>query len=258
MRVRAELVQVGKARFVWVAFAACALALAFLFYQYTMNESAGVLDAALLDPANLTSLFLMLSATILAPIVATLLGSYLGAKDFGFGTAGMVVVWSGRLRALCGRLSAMVVACAAFVTMVLALGFGLGSVHGQRWHAVSGLTTLAQAGSVLVAMVGMGLMALAVGALCRSVAVGNIACLVFLLGQQVLPAAAQRLLGHVTPSYLIRPLVERVFGNLRALTYVQMPTSGNLLVPSLVWFIGVAAASLTALVLLARFREVQA
>lgn len=60
--IRAELIKLLKAPFLWILSSAYIVMNLLLFYQYTLNDGANVIEPLLKNPVNLYSFFLILFA----------------------------------------------------------------------------------------------------------------------------------------------------------------------------------------------------
>ena len=255
-QVGAEWRQLARAKFGWVAIALAMAILAFLFYQYTVNEQAGVVEPMLRDPANMVSLFLLVYLALPGGIVAIVLGSYVGAKEFGFGTAGSLAVWAGRRGMMAAKVTVVGVACMASVVVVALFGWGLGSVHGVPWAATRPAVAIEQVALVAVAITVAGWMALAVGLACRSIAISNIVCFVAILGVEFLPYELAKTVGYVSPLACGFGMASRSFDNLHEISVIQMAAPIGSVAMSWVNVGVLGVIAITTIVLLTRWREV--
>ncbi|MCL2315809.1 MAG: hypothetical protein FWC46_01815 [Actinomycetia bacterium] len=255
--IRAQLIQVTRTRFIWVCSGICAIVLAYVFYQYTVNTGSGVGGPDAGNPATLVCLFLLLMMSILGILPAVATGSYLGGKDDDYSTAGNMVVSGGRLRTLGTKLAALAVISVLVVLAVVLLGVVMGLVRAGGWGGETMRHLPAQIGLAFVVLFMTGLLALVVAVLARGVAVANIACYVALAGQMFLPTSASRVVQWVSPMAYVQGLIPAQFPQLANLPGVTVLAGSGSVRQGLIWGAVVLAFELALLVGVALRREVR-
>lgn len=80
--IKAEWLKIIKPKFLWVLFSAYTILFLLLFYQYTLNTSANVIEPALKNPVNLYSLFIAMFSAFLNIVFAVAIGSHLATKEY--------------------------------------------------------------------------------------------------------------------------------------------------------------------------------
>jgi len=255
MAVRAQLLQLGKTRFVWGCFGVCAVGLALMFYQSAINTGSGIMDADAAKPATAICLFLFLTASLLAVLPAVPAGSYLGGKDDEFGTSGVLVHCGGRAGVMVAKLVSLAVFSALVVLAVTALGLLLGLVRTGGWGGQALRHTGAQIACTFVVVYMTALLAFTVAVITRGVVVANIACFAALVGQMFLPSSAARALRWINPMAYIQGLVPSQFPELAHVLGVTVPGGVESVGKGLLWGAGFLIAEITVVGLVAMKRE---
>ena len=210
-QVRAQLKQVVKTRFAWICLAVCVTILALFFCQYTFNRGSGTWDPRVGDPAVVATYFLWMFATFLAIIPAVAVGCFLGAKDFGFNTAGNVVVSGGKHGRWCALCSKLAVLSLTSVTMVIfagAAGLAAGLVHNGGWAGAPPIHIVYQVLIAFMIVFMMHLLSFLAATISRNVALSQVICYVLLLAAGFLPGPVERIAQWINPTaYFARLLL---------------------------------------------------
>lgn len=130
-KASAQLLQLAKARPVWLCIGLCLAALSFLAFQFTMNPKSGYLDERAQNASVVSTLFLWLFAVLVGFLPAVVAGSYLGGKDEVHGTQASIVHSGGRIPTLASKLGALLL----FSLAVLSCGCGERSSGRSRQQA---------------------------------------------------------------------------------------------------------------------------
>lgn len=253
--VHAELVKVGRSLLPWVLGSFLVLVDAFLFVDFTSRDSS-VFEPSLLPLGQVASLFLGVMLATVNVIPAVLIGCSIGGRDYGSRTAGSVAHWGGRYRPLVAKVVVTVFVLGIVVMATALLGFVLGLVYDTSVARVDFTRLMAQTGIVFLATAMLGVLALTVAMLVRSVALGNVICLVVLLGQMFVPGAAGRALGFVNPLTLLGVFAGPAFSNMNTLVNVVLAFDSDITAGRSVIGLGVyLTCCLVVLGVVARFRE---
>lgn len=253
--VRAELVKLGRSALPWVVGGVCLLVDVFLFAHYTLTGS-DAFEPMLVPFGQLSSLFLGIFMGILNVIPAVLIGCYVGAKDYANRTAASGVHWGGRYRALASKAAATMLVLCLFVVVTGVLGLLLGLVHDTAVAHLDMIRMVEQMCIGVIAATLIGLLAMTVATVTRSVAVGNLICLIVLLGAMVLPSSVGQLIRLANPLTFLGTFAAPAFSNLSGLTNVAVSFDSDFAVgQSVVGLVVYAACCAGTLIIVTRFRE---
>lgn len=251
----AELLKLSRSAWPWVTVTLCVLCDLLLFALYASPQSS-VFEPDLLRRGRLGSLFLATFIAILNVIPAVLIGSYVGARDYGNRMAGSVVHWSGRYGPVVGKVLATVVTLGALVVATGVFGLLLGLASETDSTRLDALRLVEQVAIAAVATSLMGLLALTVATLVRSLAVATLTTAVALFAQMVVPPDASRVARFLNPLTFLGGVAEPAFSDLAGLRNFSVAFGSDL--DSWTSIFGLAAylaCCLGTLALVARFRE---
>lgn len=252
--LHAELIKLSRSALPWVVGILCLLLDVFLFATYTVGSS--VFESGLLPFGQVASVFLGTFVAIVNVIPAVLIGCHVGARDYGSRTVAGEVHWAGRYRPLVGKILATVVALSVLVAATGVFGLLLGLAHDTNVMHLDAVRLLQQLGVVMASTAMLGLLALTVATLTRSVAVASLITLVTLLGQMFLPPDARLVSRFLDPLTFLGGAAGSAFSNLDGLANVSLSFGSDLSVGASI--LGVAAhlvCCLGTLALVARLRE---
>ena len=253
--IRAELIKLRRSKLVWVVGGLCALFDVFLFAIYTANGSS-VFEPELLPLGQLAALFLCSFIAIANVIPAVLIGGYVGAQDYGDRVAGSAVHWGGRYQSLAGKVVATVLALCTLVVATALFGLLLGLAHDTNLAHLDLLRLLHQTGLGMLATAMLGLFALTVATLVRSLALANLITVVTLFGQMFLPPRLGQVTRFVNPLACLGDAAESAFSTLDGLRNFSTSFGNGLsLGQSVIGLVVYVFCCLAALCLVARFRE---
>ena len=130
--IKSELLKLIKAPFIWVLSSAYLIVFLIIFYQYTLNGNANVIEPLLKDPTNLYSLFIILFSTFFNVFFAVTLGGQVASKEFSNNTIGCLIQNSGRYKGFMAKIALIVIVCFSFIMFLILLGILLGlTVSGK-------------------------------------------------------------------------------------------------------------------------------
>jgi ABC-type transport system involved in multi-copper enzyme maturation permease subunit len=253
--MHAELIKLRRSALPWVVGGLCVLLDVLLFATYAASDSS-VFEAGLLPFGQVVSLFLGSFIALVNVVPAVLIGSYVGARDYSNRTAGSEVHRGGRYRPLLGKILATVVALCALVLATGVLGLLLGLAHDTDVAHVDTVRLLQQLAIAMASTAMLGLLALTVATLARSLAAASLTTLAALLGQMFLPPDAGQVVRFLNPLTFLGGAAESAFSNLAGLTNFSVTFGSELSVgQSIVGLLGYVVCCLATLALVARFRE---
>lgn len=252
---RAELIKLRKSALPWVVGGLCLLVNFFLFALYAVNGSS-VFEPALLMSGRVASLLLAVFIAIVGVVPAVLIGCYIGAADYGNRTAGNAVQWGGRCWPLAGKVMATTCALCLLVVATGLLGLLLGLGYDANLMHVELELLLRQLVVGMAAAALLGLLALTIGTLARSFAVGSLICLVALFGQMFVPPEVFQMVRFVNPLTFLAGFADPAFSNLTGLTNIAVSFGSDLnTVQSVAGLAAYVCVCLGVLILVARHRE---
>lgn len=253
--MHAELIKLSRSALPWVVGALCVLLDVFLFAIYTVSTSS-VFESGLLAFGQVASLFLGSFVAIVNVIPAVLIGCHVGARDYTNRTAGSEVHWGGRYRPLLGKILATVVALCALVLATGVLGLLLGLAHDTNVAHADLVRLSQQVGIVMASTAMLGLLALTVATLARSLAVASLITLLTLLGQMFVPPDVGQVVRFLNPLTFLGGAADSAFSNLSGLANFSVTFGSDLSAgQSIVGLVGYLVCCLGTLALVARFRE---
>lgn len=224
--VKAEWLKIMKTKFLWVLFSAYTVLFLLLFYQYTLNTSANVIEPALKDPVNLYSLFIAMFSAFLNIVFAVAIGSHLAAKDYTYQTIQNLIQATGRYRSTAAQIAVLAALILGFLIYISLLGMVLGSFF-QPVNQFSFLNLIKRLAVGFITTFPIGLFAMTMSKLFKSTAKGNMLCIVLLLGQNFLPATdLTKYLNYLVPYYYVSEYSINCFSNLQNMNAITFRSVG--------------------------------
>ncbi|MDD2370936.1 MAG: ABC transporter permease [Firmicutes bacterium] len=227
--IRAEWIKIIKTRFLWILLGMYTLIFILLFYQFTLNEGANVIEPLLKNSINLYSFFIIMYSAFLNIIFAVTLGSHIAANDYSYNTIQTNIQLSGRYRLFISKLLVMLILVVLFVFFIALIGILLGLIHEPIVSMFSLSDFLKRLAFGITSTYLMGLFAMTVATIFKSTSRSNIICIILFLGQSLLPYGSHmKYLHYLNPYFYVSYFAEGLFSNLKGLSNITVSTINTL------------------------------
>lgn len=227
MYLKAELIKNLKTKFIWILSGFYIMIFILMFYQYTLNNEAGVIEPLLKESVNLYSFFIIIFTAFFNIFFSVTLGSHVASCDFSYNTMQKTVQNSGRYKPFFAKIIFLLFIASAFIIIISILGILLGLFHGK-------IETFNIGDYLLRCIIGivstflLSLLAMLISTILKSTSRGNIFCILLLMAQNFLPFKISRYLGLLNPYYYVSSFSDKVFSNLKGLEFINFTSRNNM------------------------------
>ena len=226
--IRAELIKLLKAPFLWILSSAYIVMNLLLFYQYTLNDGANVIEPLLKNPVNLYSFFLIMFAVFFNIFFSVLLGSNVVGKDFSDNTIQCVIQSSGRYKSFAAKIAVIFLVSFVFLCVVVIMGILLGFVHSTDLSQFSVTELLERFAISFLSTVLLSFFSMTIAVILKSASKSNIFCILLILSQNFLPYDISRFLAYLNPYYYLSVFSDSAFSNLKGLSFVKFGSANSM------------------------------
>jgi len=201
----------------------------FLFIQYTLNTSSGLIEPALKYPVNNATFFLAFFSTLLANFWAIVIGSYIGASEYRDGTITLYIQNNGRYYGIIAKIAVFLLITIIQICIIFLFGFIISGVFfGFQIETLEFGRICLQLLLAALATFTLGIMGMTIGKLFKNAMVSNVMCLAIIFGLSAFPGIVGKYSWYLNPFSYLSSSFKMVYSNIVKLTNFQIADSGSI------------------------------
>lgn len=223
---KSELVKLKNVKLVWWMSIVSILICVFLFIQYTLNTSSGLIEPTLKNPVNNATFFLAFFSTLLANFWAIIIGSYVGASEYRDGTITLHIQSNGRYYGIIAKIAVFLLITIIQICIIFLFGFIISGVFfGFQINDFEFGRICLQLLLAVLATFTLGVMGMTIGKLFKNAMISNVMCLVIIFGFSAFPGIVGQYSCYLNPFSYLSSSFKIAYSNIDKLTNFQIVDS---------------------------------
>lgn len=226
--VRAELIKIFKKPFIWTMSSIYTIIFVVIFYQYTLNTEANVIEPLLKNPENMYSFLVLLFTTILNIIFSALLGGQVVSEEYRSNTISCMIQNTGRYKCYFAKIGILLIISCIFTIFLICIGIFLPYIVFGVFKGISIVGICRRFIICVTATFLISLFSMTLASIVKNVLASNLICIVSLLATQFLPYNLSKYLNYINPYFYLSRFVDSAFGNLKELSFIKIGTMNSM------------------------------